>query len=110
MLRANRDNYNTAQDAQHETLGDPVRPSYTASRRCPCPMEELGLKSGKQASLDIAGLTGQYQAVVRSGQAKGLKFTDFIQDEIDAGRLSPGDDVYTGCCQSIRQTVRASKC
>ncbi len=93
-MKAAREEYNAEQDrqfsnwrsSQNELRNRQEQPAGSNP-------DALGLKDGKQASLDIAGLTGQFNAIMKNGQSKGLKFKDFVQNKIDSGELNLSDDV-----------------
>lgn len=58
--------------------------------------ESMGTKNDPfdpdAARKDVNRLSGQFAAITKQGVAPGMKFTDFVQEEIRSGRLSPNSD------------------
>jgi hypothetical protein len=82
------DAYNKSQDAAMDKHQQDSRQHWSDLG------QKLGLEDTRQAKESIDKITGEYQAIAKSGKAKGLKFIDFIQNKIDTGRLMlDGDTV-----------------
>lgn len=82
--KAKQDAYNTQYDATIASTRAERDARDNAQR-------EQGIDP-EAARRDINRLSGQFAAITKQGVAPGLKFVDWVQDEINSGRLSPDSD------------------
>ncbi len=102
-MKSQREEYNAEQDRQFANWRAGQNEMYRQQEK-PVSDGGLGLKNGNQAAMDTRGLVGQYNMIMKSGQAKGLKFTDFIQNKIDNNELDPGSDAVKIISQQYGKT------